>query len=117
MSGASDKISNTDLELTVGETTLPTEATPVIKVFAASDRVRSNNEHLVLAPYLSKYIMSGEMQCDVVYKNIHYSLPVVVVVVVAAVVANYRGKPTLATRQKLAESNQIGMGWDIYCSQ
>ena len=51
--------------------------------------------------------MSGEMQCDVVYKNIHYSLPVVVVVVV---VANYRGKPTLATRQKLAESNQIGMG-------
>ena len=108
MLGASDKISNTDLELTVRETTLPTEATPVIKVFAASDRVRSNNEHLVLAQYLSKYIMSGEMQCDVVYKNIHYSLPVVVVVVV--VVANYRGKPTLATRQKLAESNQIGMG-------
>ena len=65
MSGASDKISNTDLEFTVRETTLPTEATPVIKVFAASDRVRSNNEHLVLAPYLSKYIMSGEMQCDV----------------------------------------------------
>ena len=48
MSGASDKISNTDLELTVRETTLPTEATSVIKVFAASDRVRSNNEHLVL---------------------------------------------------------------------
>ena len=48
--------------------------------------------------------MSGEMQCDVVYKNIHYSLPVVVVI------SNYRGKPTLATRQKLAESNQIGMG-------
>ena len=32
--------------------------------------------------------VSGEMQCDVVYKNIHYSLPVVVVV-------NYRGNPTL----------------------
>ena len=50
-----------------------------------------------------RHYVSCEMQCDVVYKNIHYSLPVVVVV------ANYRGKPTLTTRQKLAESNQIGM--------
>ena len=58
---------------------------------------------LVLWTYTSERLyVSGEMQCDVPYKNIHYSLPVVVV--------NYRGKPTLATRQKLAESNQIGMG-------
>ena len=63
MSGASDKISNTDLELTVRETTLPTEATPVIKVFAASDRVRSNNEHLVLAPYLSNTLC--QVKCSV----------------------------------------------------
>ena len=58
---------------------------------------------LVLWTYTSERLyVSGEMLCDVLYKNIHYSLPVVVV--------NYRGKPTLATRQKLAESNQIGMG-------
>ena len=59
---------------------------------------------LVLWTYTSERLyVSGEMQCDVFYKSIvHYSLPVVVV--------NYRGKPTLATRQKLAESNQIGMG-------
>ena len=65
---------------------------------------------LVLWTYTSERLyVSGEMQCDVLYKNIHYSLPVVVV--------NYRGKPTLAIRQKLAESNQIGMGWDFYCSE
>ena len=47
MSGASEKIANTDLELTVRETTLPTEAGPELKVLAASDEVRNNNEHLI----------------------------------------------------------------------
>ena len=56
MSGASEKIANTDLELTVRETTLPTEAGPELKVFAASDQVR-NNEHLV----------------DTIFIKIHYN--------------------------------------------
>ena len=44
--------------------------------------------------------LSGEMQCNVVYKNKHYSLPVVVV----------KQRKAYTTWQKLAESNQIGMG-------
>ena len=44
--------------------------------------------------------VSGEMQCDVVYKNKHYSLPVVVV--------NYSGKPTLLGTNWLS---QIKLAW------
>ena len=57
MSGASEKIANTDLELTVRETTLPTEAGPELKVFAASDQVRNNKEHLI----------------DTIFIKIHYN--------------------------------------------
>ena len=45
--------------------------------------------------------VSGEMRCDVVYKNKHYSLPVVVVV-------NYSGKPTLLGKNWLS---QIKLAW------
>ena len=57
MSGASEKIANTDLELTVRETTLTTKAGPEIKVFAASDQVRNNKEHLI----------------DTIFIKIHYN--------------------------------------------
>ena len=46
--------------------------------------------------------VSGEMQCDV-YNNNHYSLPVVVVIVV-----NYGGKPTLLGKNWLS---QIKLAW------
>ena len=52
MSGASEKIANTDLELTVRETTLLTEAGPELNVFAASDQVRNNNEHLIVTIFI-----------------------------------------------------------------
>ena len=59
---------------------------------------------VVLSTYTcERHNLSGEMQCDVVYKNIRSSLPVVVVV------ANYRGKPTLATRQIWL--SQIKLAW------
>ena len=61
---------------------------------------------VVLRTYTGEVLeVSGEMQCNVIYKDKHYSLPVVVV--------NYSGKPTLLNKNWL---RQIKLVWGEFFS-
>ena len=61
---------------------------------------------VVLRTYTGEVLeVSGEMQCNVIYKDKHYSLPVVVV--------NYSGKPTLLNKNWL---RQIKLVWGEFLS-